>query len=218
MRWVSRISAGYLVFGAALRAGSLNARLASQVARLIAESGADVDLASMRDFSMPLYDGDAEYAEGPPEGALALCDLLEWCDAFVISSPEYNASFPGVLKNAIDWVSRIQPQPFKTKYALLVSASPSQVGGNRGLWALRVPLEHLGTRVYPDMFSLARAHEGFAEDGRLANPGQQERLAETVSAFVHLVEADARYVCLQRRWYEFLGDRTDALVTQRAEG
>jgi NAD(P)H-dependent FMN reductase len=206
-----------LVFGAALRAESVNARLASLVARLIAEIGAAVDLARMRDFDMPLYDGDAEAAGGPPQGALALRDRLERCDAFVISSPEYNASVPGVLKNAIDWVSRIQPQPFKTKHALLLSASPSMVGGNRGLWALRVPLEHLGARVYPDMFSLARAHEGFTEDGRLAHPGLQERLAETVSAFVHLVEADARYVCLRRRWYEFLGDRTEAPVTQRAE-
>jgi NAD(P)H-dependent FMN reductase len=207
-----------LVFGAALRAGSTNARLASLVANLLAECGADVDLARMHDFSMPLYDGDAEDAEGPPQGALALRDRLEWCDAFIISSPEYNASVPGVLKNAIDWVSRIQPQPFKTKHALLVSASPSLVGGNRGLWALRVPLEHLGTRVYPDMFSLARAYEEFTEDGQLADPGHQERLAETVSSFVQLVEADVRYVCLQRRWYEFLGDRTEALVTQRAEG
>jgi chromate reductase len=207
-----------LVFGAALRAGSTNARLASLVARLVAGSGADVDLARMADFPMSLYDGDAEAVEGPPPGALALRDRLEWCDAFVISSPEYNASVPGVLKNAIDWVSRIQPQPFKTKHALLVSASPSLVGGNRGLWALRVPLEHLGTRVYPDMFSLASAYEGFAPDGRLAHPQMQERLVETVSAFVRLVEADVRYVCMQRRWYEFLGDHTEALITQRAEG
>ena len=207
-----------LVFGAALRAESFNAHLASLLARLITESGADVDLARMRDFLMPLYDGDIEAAEGLPQGALALRDRLEWCDAFVISSPEYNASVPGVLKNAIDWVSRIQPQPFKTKHALLASASPSLIGGNRGLWALRVPLEHLGTRVYPDMFSLARAYEGFAEDGRLADSGLQERLAETVSAFIRLVEADVRYVCLQRRWYEFPGDRTEAPVTQRAEG
>jgi chromate reductase, NAD(P)H dehydrogenase (quinone) len=207
-----------LVFGAALRAGSTNARLASLVAGLMVKCGADVDLARMRDFPMPMYDGDAEDAEGLPQGALALRDRLEWCDAFVISSPEYNASVPGVLKNAIDWVSRIQPQPFKTKHALLVSASPSLVGGNRGLWALRVPLEHLGTRVYPDMFSLARADGAFAEDGRLADPGLQERLAGTLSAFVHFVEADVRYVCLERRWYEFLGDHTEAPVTQRAEG
>jgi len=63
---------------------------------------------------------------------------------------------PGVLKNLIDWVSRLMPQPFNGKQALLLSASPSMVGGNRGLWSLRVPLEHLGMRVYPDMFSLAQ--------------------------------------------------------------
>ncbi|MFD7440054.1 NADPH-dependent FMN reductase [Streptomyces sp. NPDC059909] len=206
-----------LVFGASLRTGSTNARLASLIARLVTDTGATADLAAMRDFQMPLYDGDAEAAEGLPSGALALRDRLERCDAFVISSPEYNASVPGVLKNAIDWVSRVQPQPFKSKHAMLVSASPSMVGGNRGLWALRVPLEHLGTRVYPDMFSLAKAHQGFTGDGVLADSGLQQRLAETVEAFLRLVEADVRYVCLQRRWYEFLGDRTEAPITQRAE-
>jgi chromate reductase, NAD(P)H dehydrogenase (quinone) len=207
----------FLVFGAALRADSTNARLASLVARLLSDTGAAVDLASMRDFDMPLYDGDAEASEGLPQGALALRDRLEQSDAFVISSPEYNASVPGVLKNAIDWVSRVRPQPFKTKHALLVSASPSLVGGNRGLWALRVPLEHLGTRVYPDMFSVANSYQAFTEDGTLADPGLQQRLTETVSGFLSLVEADVRYVCLERRWYEFLGDRTEAAITQRAE-
>ncbi|GAA3073054.1 NADPH-dependent FMN reductase [Streptomyces glomeratus] len=206
-----------LVFGAALRADSANARLAALVARLISDTGAAVHLAAMRDFDMPLYDGDMEATEGLPHGALALRDQLEQSDAFVISSPEYNASVPGVLKNAIDWVSRVRPQPFKTKNAMLLSASPSLVGGNRGLWALRMPLEHLGTRVYPDMFSLAHSYQAFAEDGTLVDPGLQQRLTETVSGFLSLVEADVRYVCLQRRWYEFLGDRTEAAITQRAE-
>jgi len=206
-----------LVFGAALRADSSNARLASLVARLISDAGATVDHAVMHNFDMPLYDGDVEAADGLPDGALALRDRIEQADAFVISSPEYNASVPGLLKNAIDWVSRVRPQPFKTKHAMLVSASPSLVGGNRGLWALRVPLEHLGTRVYPDMFSLADSYQAFAEDGTLNDPGLQQRLSETVAGFLSLVEADTRYVCLERRWYEFLGDRTEASITQRAE-
>ncbi|WP_405702913.1 NAD(P)H-dependent oxidoreductase [Streptomyces sp. NBC_01383] len=206
-----------LVFGAALRADSTNARLAALVARLISDTGATADLAPMRDFDMPLYDGDMETAGGLPQGALALRDRLEQSDAFVISSPEYNASVPGVLKNAIDWVSRVRPQPFKTKHAMLVSASLSLIGGNRGLWTLRIPLEHLGTRVYPDMFSLANSYQAFAEDGTLTDPGLQQRLTETVTAFLSLVEADVRHVCLERRWYEFLGDRTEAAITQRAE-
>ena len=78
---------------------------------------------------------------------------------------------PGVLKNLIDWTSRFRPQPFDGKHGLLMSASPSMGGGNRGLWALRMPLEHLGARIYPDMFSLAQAHktlvDGDIEDARL---------------------------------------------------
>ncbi|GAA3352280.1 NAD(P)H-dependent oxidoreductase [Streptomyces antimycoticus] len=162
------------------------------MARLISDTGATVDLAAMRDFDMPLYDGDMEAREGLPRGALALRDRLDRSDAFVISSPEYYASVPGVLKNAIDWVSRVRPQPFKTKHALLVSASPSLVGGNRGLWALRIPLEHLGTRVYPDMFSVANSYQAFTEDGTLADPGLRRRLTDTVAGFLSLVEADVR--------------------------
>lgn len=207
-----------LVFGAALRAGSVNARLAALMARLIADTGAAVDLAQMRDFDMPPYDADVEADSGLPPGAVRLRDRIARCDAFVISSPEYNGSLPGTLKNAIDWVSRAQPQPFKDKHALLASASPSLAGGNRGLWTLRIPFEHLGTRVYPDMFSLAQAHQGFTADGLLTDSVLQQRLSDTVDAFLRLVTADVRYVCLRRRWYEFPGDHTDAPVTQRAEG
>ncbi|MFB6614263.1 NADPH-dependent FMN reductase [Streptomyces sp. NPDC085524] len=206
-----------LVLSGSSRAGSVNARLAALVAARIGRTGAVAEPATLGDFPMPPYDGDAEADEGLPPGALALCARIEAAQALVIASPEYNASVPGVLKNAIDWVSRYRPQPFKDKQALLVSASPSMVGGNRGLWALRVPLEHLGARVYPDMFSLAGAHHAFEDDGSLADLGLAERLGATIDSFLDLVEADTRYLCLQRRWYEFLGDRTDAPVTSRAQ-
>ncbi|MGW4560882.1 NADPH-dependent FMN reductase [Streptomyces sp. NPDC004561] len=205
------------ILSASLRKDSLNTRLAGLAERLAAESGSVVDHASLRGFSLPPYDGDVETADGVPEAALDLGRRIADAHAIVIAAPEYNASVPGALKNAIDWVSRIRPQPFKDTHALLLSASPSLIGGNRGLWALRVPLEHLGTRVYPDMFSLAAAHQAFAPDGSLTDQGLQGRLAETLRAFLALVEADTRYVCLTRRWYEFLGDRTGAHVTQRAE-
>jgi hypothetical protein len=67
------------------------------------------------------------------------------------------------------------------------------------------------------MFSLANSYQAFAEDGTLADRGLQQRLTETVSGFLSLVEADVRYVCLERRWHEFLGDCTEAAITQRAE-
>ncbi|MFF4435244.1 NADPH-dependent FMN reductase [Streptomyces sp. NPDC001513] len=213
----SRSSLRVLVLSGSSRTGSVNARLASLAAALVARAGAVADAATLADFPMPLYDGDAEADEGVPPGALALCERLEAAQALVIASPEYNASLPGALKNAVDWASRRRPQPFKDKQTLLVSASPSMVGGNRGLWALRVPLEHLGARVYPDMFSLANAHHAFSDNGALADRGLAARLTSTIDSFLALAEADTRYAHLRHCWYEFLGDRTDAPVTARAE-
>jgi|SRR5947209_8145296 len=145
----------FLVFSASLRHNSLNTRLVSLAAECIRAHGGEVDLASMADFDCPPYNQDIHDSQGFPEGAVELKRRLETNDAFVISSPEYNASMPGFLKNSIDWVSRFSAQPFNEGHARLLSASPSMAGGTRGLWGLRMPLEHLGARVYPHMFSLA---------------------------------------------------------------
>ena len=133
-------------------------------------------------------------------------------DAFIIASPEYNASMPGHLKNAIDWVSRIRPQPFNGRQGMLISASPSMAGGNRGLWSLRVPLEHLGARLYPDMFSLAQAHQAFDPAGRLSAPVLQERFDRTIECFLDLVEAAKHYRPLKKLWVEYLGEHPDAAI------
>lgn len=211
-----------LVFAASLRADSLNQKLASLAVRVARESGAEVDFASFREFDVPPYDGDEEGAHGIPAGADELRRRLLASDAFVIASPEYNGSMPGVLKNLIDWTSRFRPQPFDGRHALLLSASPSMVGGNRGLWALRVPLEHLGTRVFPDMFSLAQAHKALAGDD-LADPALRKRFVSSVQAFLSLAEAAKHYPCMKRAWVEFLGeppgeaaDRVDPVRTEAA--
>jgi chromate reductase, NAD(P)H dehydrogenase (quinone) len=194
-----------LVFAASLRAESLNQKLAGLAARIAEKSGATVALASMRDFDCPSYDGDLEKAQRIPTGAQALKRRLDEADAFIVSSPEYNGSMPGAFKNAIDWVSRFRPQPFDGKHGLLLSASPSMAGGNRGLWTLRMPLEHLGARIYPDMFSLPMAHQALA-DGKLADPAQGARFEKTIEAFLSLAEAAKHYPCIKRAWVEFLGE------------
>lgn len=205
-----------LVFAASLRRGSLNARLAGLAAAVVEEQGGVADRASMADFECPSYDGDVERERGVPANAQRWRDRLLAADAFIIASPEYNASMPGYLKNAIDWVSRIRPQPFNGRQGLLVSASPSMAGGNRGLWSLRVPLEHLGGRIYPDMFSLAQAHQAFTDAGRIANPTLQERFDHTVGCFLDLVEAAKHYRPLKKLWVEYLGEHPDA-ATDRVE-
>jgi chromate reductase len=182
----------------------------------IESNGGTVDFGSMAEFDCPSYNADVQRDQGFPAGADELRRRLEGSDAFVISSPEYNASMPGVLKNAIDWVSRFHPQPFHERHALLLSASPSMVGGNRGVWSLRVPFEHLGARIYPDMFSLAQAHEAFRDDGQLARETTGERLAAIVSCFLDLTEASKHYGRMKKQWVEFLGEHpSDA--TDRVE-
>jgi chromate reductase len=194
-----------LVFGASLRAGSLNRKLAALAARVAAQNGATVDHVSMREFDVPFYDGDVEQERGIPKGAEEFKRRLDDCDALIVSSPEYNGSMPGLLKNLIDWTSRYRPQPFDGKQGLLMSASPSMGGGNRGLWALRMPFEHLGARIYPDMFSLAQAHKAFAGDD-IADAALRARFDKTLQAFLSLAEAARHYPCMKRAWVEFLGE------------
>ena len=205
----TREPVSFLVFSASLRRESLNTRLASLAARVIDANGGAVDFGSMKEFDCPSYNADLQHASGFPTGAEELRRRIEGSDAFVISSPEYNASLPGVLKNALDWVSRYQPQPFHERHALLLSASPSMVGGNRGAWALRVPFEHLGARVYPEMFSLAQAHVAFDDERHIANEELRRRFETTIVNFMDLVEASKHYPCVKSLWVEYLGERPE---------
>jgi len=206
----------FLVFSGSLRADSLNTRLARLAASTIEANGGAVDLRSMSDFEAPSFNADEQDRDGFPTGADQFRECVQTNDAFVISSPEYNASMPGELKNSIDWVSRFSPQPFNEKHGLLLSASPSMAGGNRGLWALRVPFEHLGARIYPDMFSLAQAHQALDADGRIIDAQLQERFEQNIVGFMDLVEASKHYPCAKTRWVEYLGERPDPL-TDRVE-
>ena len=201
----------FLVFSASLRAGSLNTTLAKLAASSIEKLGGTVDLAAMSAFDSPSYSQDAQ-AQGFPPGATELRRRLEANDGFVIASPEYNGSMPGLLKNVIDWVSRFRPQPFNDRHALLLSASPSMTGGNRGLWTLRVPLEHLGSRVYPDMFSLAQAHQAFDAQGNIANQQLADRFDQTIAGFMDLAEAAKHYPCAKTAWIEFLGEHPNSPI------
>ena len=199
----------FLVLSASLRRDSLNTRLTDLAAATLEGNGGTVDRAWMSEFDCPSYNLDVQEGQGFPAGADEFRRRLEACEAFVVSSPEYNASLPGALKNAIDWVSRYKPQPFNELHGLLLSASPLMVGGNRGLWALRIPFEHLGARIYPDMFSLAQAHNAFDTEGRIADSPLQERFDANIVNFMDLVEASTHYPCVKRSWVEYLGEHPD---------
>jgi chromate reductase, NAD(P)H dehydrogenase (quinone) len=188
-----RAGVRFLVFAASLRKDSLNARLAELAARQIEKAGGQVVLVPMAEFDAPSYNQDVQNGPGFPPGAVNLRTRLEASDGFAIASPEYNYSMPGLLKNAIDWISRFKPQPLNGRHGFLLSASPSLVGGQRGLWTLRVPLEGLGAHIFPQMFSLATAHKAIDDRGEIADPESNQRLEKMITAFVDLVEAAKHY-------------------------
>ena len=172
-------------FAASLRDESYNRRLLDLAAEELRGMGIEVDDPHFSEFDVPLYNQDVQDADGIPQGARKLADKLEGTDGFVIVTPEYNHGIPGTLKNLVDWASRIRPdQPFDGQPGLLMSASPSMIGGNRAAEALRKPLMTLRAELYPGIFSLARAHQAFDEDGGLSDEGMAERLRGTLKSFV----------------------------------
>jgi len=175
-----------LAFAASLKRESLNRKLINLAVELAREAQVEVDLADFREFDMPLYDADLQSSAGFPEGARELARRIEAVDGLMIASPEYNYSLPGTLKNAIDWVSRMKPMPLRGKHGVVLAASTSLVGGSRGLWALRVPLEGLGVMLLPDMFALAQAPQAFDEHGKLKDPELQERLRKLVHGYLDM--------------------------------
>lgn len=176
-----------LAFAASNRQGSLNRKLIEVAAAIARKEGAEVDLAAFRDFDMPAFDPDHDLAQGFPPGAEALRARLAWADALLLAAPEYNYSIAGTLKNAIDWVSRARPMPWRGKSVYLLSASPSPMGGIRGLWQTRVPLEGCGALVFPDMFALGSAGEAFDEQGQLRSGAQRDRLTAELVGFLGMV-------------------------------
>jgi hypothetical protein len=135
----------------------------------------------------------------------------------MISSPEYNASMRRSAQEP-DRLDVARPVPSRSTASSATCSRrrrrwPEAI---RGLWALRIPLEHLGARVYPDMFSLAQAHEAFGPTGRLANDLLQKRFDENIGCFLDLVEAALRYPGLKKQWVEFLGEKPNS-ATDRTE-
>jgi chromate reductase, NAD(P)H dehydrogenase (quinone) len=165
------VSPRILVLAGSIRTGSLNARLAAITAKELARAEAEVSLISLQDFSMPLYDGDLDASSGPPAAAVQLKRMICAHHGVFIASPEYNASIAPLLKNAIDWVSRVRDgkEPplaaFRNRAFALGAASNGSYGGVRSLMALRQILElGCGALVIPEQVAVRGA--GLAFDDR----------------------------------------------------
>lgn len=170
-----------LAFAGSTRTDSFNKKLVKIAATGAVEGGADVTVIDLRDFAMPLYDGDLEQQQGLPSNAQKLKDLMLSHQGFLISAPEYNSSISAVLKNTIDWVSRpaAGEEPlacFKGKVAGIMSTSPGGLGGLRGLVHVRAILENISVLVIPDQIAVSKAHEVFNADGTLKDKKQEDQI------------------------------------------
>ena len=168
-----------LAFAGSTRSESFNKKLVRIAASGAREAGAEVTEVDLADLPMPLFDQDLEAKEGMPENAAAFTALMTDHDGFIISAPEYNSSITGVLKNALDWASRrTGDEPplaaFAGKTAVLMAASPGDLGGLRGLVHVRAILGNLKVLVLPDQRAIGSAYKAFGEDGRLADAKSQE--------------------------------------------
>lgn len=170
-----------LVFAGALRKGSQNRKFAAVAAARAQKAGAEVDHLDFAEVAMPVYDGDLEEASGLPQGAVELRQRIANAQALIIASPEYNASIPGALKNAIDWASRPPSPPFAKKVGLLLAASPGAFGGIRMLPELRRVLSGLGVMIISPQIALGRAHEAFDEAGELKNEHTSKDLDSAIA-------------------------------------
>ena len=182
-------SPNFLAFAGSLRAASLNKKLVHVAADAATAAGARVTVIDLRDFPLPVYDGDLEAAEGLPANARRLKDLFIAHQGLLIACPEYNSSITAVLKNTIDWVSRQDgtesgTKPYEGKVAALFSASPGNFAALRSLEATRGILLQLGVLVVSQRLAVPRAHQAFADDGTLREATLQAALQAMVASAI----------------------------------
>lgn len=187
------MKAKILAFAGSTREGSFNKKLAKVAADAARAAGAEVTLIDLRDFVMPLFDEDLETREGLPENARKLKTLFLQHEGLLISSPEYNSGMSGVLKNAIDWVSRSEAgekplAAFDKKIAALISASPGALGGLRGLAHLRSILGNIKVLVLPEQVAVPKANEAFQPDGSLKDAKQQVSIETLVKRLATVIK------------------------------
>jgi len=178
-----------LVFAGSAREASLNKKLARVAAKAINDNGGEATFIDLRDFPMPIYEGDLETREGMPTEARRLRELFVSHPAFLIVSPENNGTVPSLLKNAIDWLSRDVDgksglEPYRGKVVALMAASPGAFGGVVCLTHLRFSLSKLLAHVIPDQFPLPKADQAFAEDGSLTQGWQQKGVLTVVRQLI----------------------------------
>jgi chromate reductase len=170
------------VLGGSLRGASLNRRLLEHLARTLERGGHEAPILSGEALRLPLYDADLPV----PAGVLALQAALEGIHGLVLVSPEYNAGIPPHLKNAVDWLSTLTPNPFRGLPVLLAAASPGALGGARALLAWRATLANLGALALPGAITVPLADQNLDAAGTPREARTEAAIETSLAAFVTL--------------------------------
>src|SRR5271168_3745658 len=181
-----------LVIPGSLRTGSLNAKLATAAGYQFAQAGAEVTRISLGDFPLPIYDGDLQTRSGVPKHAVNLKRMIGAHHGVLMVTPEYNSSVPPLLKNTIDWVTRVQDahetrgQVFRERPFAIAAASQSRLGGTRALAALRLILSACQATVIPNQLALSFADQAYDEMDKLKFPADIEALKALVRQLIDI--------------------------------
>lgn len=174
-----------LMFAGSLGSKSLNKKLLSVVRKILLKStDCEIELIDLKSFNIPLLNEDDEEMLGIPHGVIQLNTKILFADALIISTPEYNGMLSGVLKNAIDWLSRIKPLGMTKKQILLMGATKGSQKSINGIQNAKVPFESLENFVYPKVFRLTHAQDAFLEGAKLKDEDKEETLSRLLTSFV----------------------------------
>jgi chromate reductase, NAD(P)H dehydrogenase (quinone) len=179
-----------LVIPGSLRTGSHNVRLAAAAAYEFAQAGADVTRISLGDFPLPIYDADLQAKSGVPKNAVNLRRMIAAHHGILFVTPEYNSSVPALVKNTIDWITRVQDahelrgQVFRERPFAIAAASAGRLGGTRALAALRLILSACHATVIPNQLALSFADQAYDDMDRLKNPADIEALQALVRQLI----------------------------------
>lgn len=154
----------FLVFAASHRTASLNKKLALLAANSLKHQGHEIVFKAYSELDMPIYNDEICTTQGIAAISNPFADALKDVQGVVIAAPEYNWSYPGSLKNIIDWTSRITPQPLTGKSIFLMCATPSDRGGIAGIMHLKSPFEALSSYIFPRAYTLSNANAKLASE------------------------------------------------------
>lgn len=180
-----------LAFSGSTRRNSYNQAVVECAAQAAKDAGAEVTVINLADYAMPIFNEDEEAEYGIPERAQAFKQLMIEHDAILIASPEYNSSYPAVLKNAIDWASRkAGDEPvlaaYKQKVVGLMAASPGALGGMRVLVVLRMLMQNLSCIVAPAQVAVGNVADKLDESGAISDEKTKKQLANLAKQVVDL--------------------------------